>query len=159
MKKKLPVLFVCVLLVVLCFFLLCTDIGHDLILHIFPSANLEENLILWHVKYEDEHLSESRLLSEELPGTYALVEVTSPEFSLSADELDAIRSLGIPLQLELQRDGSAVITVFDMNRHMICDTDNMLFRSDEESLFFFYLDSSLTIVDGDSHLVFKKTVE
>lgn len=159
MKKRLLVLAVCLLLAFLCFFLLCTDVGHDLTLHIFPSANLENNQIIWHFKHEEEHLTESRFLSEELPGTYALVEVTSPEFSLSSDELDAIRSLGIPLQLELLEDGSAVINVFDMNRHMVCDADNMLFRSDEESLFFFYLDGSLTIVDGDSHLVFEKALE
>ena len=159
MKKRLLALAICLLLAFLCFFLLCTDVGHNLLLKLFPSVDLGENLVLWNIKHEEELPVVSLPLSKELPGTYVLVEITSPDFSISADELAAIRSLGIPLQLELLEDGSAVINVFDMNRHMVCDADNMLFRSDEESLFFFYLDGSLTIVDGDSHLVFEKALE
>ena len=157
MKKPLLILAVCFLLLVLCFFLLCTDIGHDLVLRVFPSANLGENMILWHARHEEEPPSGIRQLSEELPGAYVLNEVTSPEFSLSSDELSAIRSLGIPLSLELAEDGSAVMTVFDQKAEMICDTDSMLFHTGKGDLFFFYQDDILTIVDGEDRMVFEKT--
>ena len=159
MKKQLLALVVCFLVVVLCFFLLCTDIGHDFILRLFPSANLGENLILWHARHEEEAPMDSEQLSEELPGIYALVEITSPEFSLSADELAAIRNLGIPLQLMLSADGSAVMTVFDLKTEMVCDTDSMLFRTGDENLFFFYQKGTLTIVDGENRMVFEKTAD
>ena len=156
MKKRLPVLSVCLLLLLLCFFLLCTDIGHDLVLRLFPSANLGENLILWHARHEEEVSSDSPLLSKELCGSYVLTEVTSPEFTLSAEELDAIRGLGIPLQLEILPDGSAVMNVFDLKTEMFCDSDNMLLRTSHEDLFYFYQDGRLTIVDGEEHLCFEK---
>ena len=159
MKKRLLVLSVCLLLISLCFFLLCTDIGHDLVLRLFPSANLGENLILWHARQEEEVSSDSPLLSEELCGSYVLTEVTSPEFSLSAEELDAIRGLGIPLQLEILPDGSAVMNVFDLKTEMVCDSDNMLLRTGREDLFFFYQDGRLTVVDGEDHLCFEKAAQ
>ena len=156
MKKKLLVFSVCLLLVLLCFFLLCTDIGHDLILRVFPSANLGENLILWHARQEEVLPADSRPLSEELCGSYVLSEVISPDFSLSAGELDAIRGLGIPLQLEVFPDGSALMNVFDLKTEMVCDADNMLLRTGQEDLFFFYRDGRLTVVDGKEHMVFEK---
>ena len=159
MKKRLPVLSVCLLLLLLCFFLLCTDIGHDLVLRLFPSANLGENLILWHARQEEEVSSDSPLLSEELCGSYVLTEVTSPEFTLSAEELDAIRGLGIPLQLEILPDGSAVMNVFDLKTEMVCDSDNMLLRTAREDLFYFYQDGRLTVVDGEDHLCFEKAAQ
>ena len=159
MKKRLLVLSVCLLLLLLCFFLLCTDIGHDLVLRLFPSANLGENLILWHARQEEEVSSDSPLLSEELCGSYVLTEVTSPEFSLSAEELDAIRGLGIPLQLEILPDGSAVMNVFDLKTEMVCDSDNMLLRTGREDLFYFYQDGRLTVVDGEDHLCFEKAAQ
>ena len=159
MKKRLLVLSVCLLLLLLCFFLLCTDIGHDLVLRLFPSANLGENLILWHARQEEEVSSDSPLLSEELCGSYVLTEVTSPEFSLSAEELDAIRGLGIPLQLEILQDGSAVMNVFDLKTEMVCDSDNMLLRTGREDLFYFYQDGRLTVVDGEEHLCFEKAAQ
>ena len=159
MKKRLLVLSVCLLLISLCFFLLCTDIGHDLVLRLFPSANLGENLILWHARQEEEVSSDSPLLSEELCGSYVLTEVTSPEFSLSAEELDAIRGLGIPLQLEILQDGSAVMNVFDLKTEMVCDSDNMLLRTAREDLFYFYQDGRLTVVDGEDHLCFEKAAQ
>ena len=159
MKKRLLVLSVCLLLISLCFFLLCTDIGHDLVLRLFPSANLGENLILWHARQEEEVSSDSPLLSEELCGSYVLTEVTSPEFSLSAEELDAIRGLGIPLQLEILPDGSAVMNVFDLKTEMVCDSDNMLLRTAREDLFYFYQDGRLTVVDGEDHLCFEKAAQ
>ena len=159
MKKQLLALAVCFLIVVLCFFLLCTDIGHNIILRLFPSANLGENLILWHVMHEEESPMDTQQLSEELPGTYTLVEIMSPEFSLSADELAAIRNLGIPLQLTLTADGSAVMTVFDLKTEMVCDADSMLFRTGDENLFFFYQKGILTIVDGEYRMVFEKTAD
>ena len=159
MKKRLLVLSVCLLLISLCFFLLCTDIGHDLVLRLFPSANLGENLILWHARQEEEVSSDSPLLSEELCGSYVLTEVTSPEFSLSAEELDAIRGLGIPLQLEILPDGSAVMNVFDLKTEMVCDSDNMLLRTGREDLFYFYQDGRLTVVDGEEHLCFEKPAQ
>ena len=159
MKNRLLVLSVCLLLLLLCFFLLCTDIGHDLVLRLFPSANLGENLILWHARQEEEVSSDSPLLSEELCGSYVLTEVTSPEFSLSAEELDAIRGLGIPLQLEILPDGSAVMNVFDLKTELFCDSDNMLLRTGHEDLFFFYQDGRLTVVDGEEHLCFEKAVQ
>ena len=159
MKKRLLVLSACLLLLLLCFFLLCTDIGHDLVLRLFPSANLGENLILWHARQEEEVSSDSPLLSEELCGSYVLTEVTSPEFTLSAEELDAIRGLGIPLQLEILPDGSAVMNVFDLKTEMVCDSDNMLLRTGHEDLFFFYQDGRLTVVDGEEHLCFEKPAQ
>ena len=159
MKKRLLVLSVCLLLLLLCFFLLCTDIGHDLVLRLFPSANLGENLILWHARQEKEVFSDSPLLSEELCGSYVLTEVSSPEFSLSAEELDAIRGLGIPLQLEILPDGSAVMNVFDLKTELFCDSDNMLLRTGHEDLFFFYQDGRLTVVDGEEHLCFEKPAQ
>ena len=159
MKKRLLVLSACLLLLLLCFFLLCTDIGHDLVLRLFPSANLGENLILWHVRQEEEVSSDSPLLSEELCGSYVLTEVSSPEFSLSAEELDAIRGLGIPLQLEILPDGSAVMNVFDLKTELFCDSDNMLLRTGREDLFFFYQDGRLTVVDGEEHLCFEKPAQ
>ena len=159
MKKRLLVLSVCLLLISLCFFLLCTDIGHDLVLRLFPSANLGENLILWHARQEEEVSSDSPLLSEELCGSYVLTEVTSPEFTLSAEELDAIRGLGIPLQLEILPDGSAVMNVFDLKTEMVCDSDNMLLRTGSEDLFYFYQDGRLTVVDGEDHLCFEKAAQ
>ena len=159
MKKRLLVLSVCLLLISLCFFLLCTEIGHDLVLRLFPSANLGENLILWHARQEEEVSSDSPLLSEELCGSYVLTEVTSPEFSLSAEELDAIRGLGIPLQLEILPDGSAVMNVFDLKTEMVCDSDNMLLRTAREDLFYFYQDGRLTVVDGEDHLCFEKAAQ
>ena len=159
MKKRLLVLSVCLLLISLCFFLLCTDIGHDLVLRLFPSANLGENLILWHARQEEEVSSDSPLLSEELCGSYVLTEVTSPEFSLSAEELDAIRGLGIPLQLEILPDGSAVMNVFDLKTELFCDSDNMLLRTAREDLFYFYQDGRLTVVDGEDHLCFEKAAQ
>ena len=159
MKKRLLVLSACLLLLLLCFFLLCTDIGHDLVLRLFPSANLGENLILWHARQEEEVSSDSPLLSEELCGSYVLTEVTSPEFSLSAEELDAIRGLGIPLQLEILPDGSAVMNVFDLKTEMVCDSDNMLLRTGREDLFYFYQDGRLTVVDGEDHLCFEKAAQ
>ena len=159
MKKRLLVLSVCLLLISLCFFLLCTDIGHDLVLRLFPSANLGENLILWHARQEEEVSSDSPLLSEELCGSYVLTEVTSPEFSLSAEELDALRGLGIPLQLEILPDGSAVMNVFDLKTEMVCDSDNMLLRTGREDLFYFYQDGRLTVVDGEDHLCFEKAAQ
>ena len=159
MKKRLLVLSVCLLLISLCFFLLCTDIGHDLVLRLFPSANLGENLILWHARQEEEVSSDSPLLSEELCGSYVLTEVTSPEFTLSAEELDAIRGLGIPLQLEILPDGSAVMNVFDLKTEMVCDSDNMLLRTAREDLFYFYQDGRLTVVDGEDHLCFEKAAQ
>ena len=159
MKKRLLVLSVCLLLLLLCFFLLCTDIGHDLVLRLFPSANLGENLILWHARQEEEVSSDSPLLSEELCGSYVLTEVTSPEFTLSAEELDAIRGLGIPLQLEILPDGSAVMNVFDLKTEMVCDSDNMLLRTAREDLFYFYQDGRLTVVDGEDHLCFEKAAQ
>ena len=159
MKKRLLVLSVCLLLISLCFFLLCTDIGHDLVLRLFPSANLGENLIFWHARQEEEVSSDSPLLSEELCGSYVLTEVTSPEFSLSAEELDAIRGLGIPLQLEILQDGTAVMKVFDLKTEMVCDSDNMLLRTGREDLFYFYQDGRLTVVDGEDHLCFEKAAQ
>ena len=159
MKKRLLVLSVCLFLISLCFFLLCTDIGHDLVLRLFPSANLGENLILWHARQEEEVSSDSPLLSEELCGSYVLTEVTSPEFTLSAEELDAIRGLGIPLQLEILPDGSAVMNVFDLKTEMVCDSDNMLLRTAREDLFYFYQDGRLTVVDGEDHLCFEKAAQ
>ena len=159
MKKRLLVLSACLLLLLLCFFLLCTDIGHDLVLRLFPSANLGENLILWHARQEEEVSSDSPLLSEELCGSYVLTEVTSPEFSLSAEELDAIRGLGIPLQLEILPDGSAVMNVFDLKTELFCDSDNLLLRTGHEDLFFFYQDGRLTVVDGEEHLCFEKPAQ
>ena len=159
MKKRLLVLSACLFLLLLCFFLLCTDIGHDLVLRLFPSANLGENLILWHARQEEEVSSDSPLLSEELCGSYVLTEVTSPEFSLSAEELDAIRGLGIPLQLEILQDGSAVMNVFDLKTEMVCDSDNMLLRTAREDLFYLYQDGRLTVVDGEDHLCFEKAAQ
>ena len=159
MKKRLLVLSACLLLLLLCFFLLCSDIGHDLVLRLFPSANLGENLILWHARQEEEVSSDSPLLSEELCGSYVLTEVTSPEFTLSAEELDAIRGLGIPLQLEILPDGSAVMNVFDLKTEMVCDSDNMLLRTGREDLFYFYQDGRLTVVDGEEHLCFEKAAQ
>lgn len=159
MKKRLLVLSACLLLLLLCFFLLCTDIGHDLVLRLFPSANLGENLILWHARQEEEVSSDSPLLSEELCGSYVLTEVTSPEFTLSAEELDAIRGLGIPLQLEILPDSSAVMNVFDLKTELFCDSDNMLLRTGHEDLFFFYQDGRITVVDGEEHLCFEKPAQ
>jgi hypothetical protein len=156
MKKPLLFLAVCLLLLILCFFLLCTDIGHDLILRLFPSANLGESMILWHARHEEEPPTGTQPLSEELPGTYLLNEITSPDLSLSSNELSSIRSLGIPLSLEVMEDGSTVLTVFDLKKEMICDTDSMLFRTGDEDLFFFYQDGILTMVDGEDRMVFEK---
>ena len=159
MKKRLLVLSACLLLLLLCFFLLCTDIGHDLVLRLFPSANLGENLFFWHARQEEEVSSDSPLLSEELCGSYVLTEVSSPEFSLSTEELDAIRGLGIPLQLEILPDGSAVMNVFDLKTELFRDSDNMLLRTGHEDLFFFYQDGRLTVVDGEEHLCFEKPAQ
>ena len=92
-------------------------------------------------------------------GSYVLTEVSSPEFSLSAEELDAIRGLGIPLQLEILQDGSAVMNVFDLKTEMVCDSDNMLLRTAREDLFYFYQDGRLTVVDGEDHLCFEKAAQ
>ena len=159
MKKRLPVLSVCLLLLLLCFFLLCTDIGHDLVLRLFPSANLGENLILWHAKQGEDFSADSPAVSMDFCGSYVLTEVTSPEFTLSAEELDAIRGLGIPLQLEILPDGSAVMNVFDLKTEMVCDSDNMLLRTGREDLFYFYQDGRLTVVDGEEHLCFVKAAQ
>ena len=88
-----------------------------------------------------------------------MTEVSSPEFSLSAEELDAIRGLGIPLQLEILPDGSAVMNVFDLKTEMVCDSDNMLLRTAREDLFYFYQDGRLTVVDGEDHLCFEKAAQ
>ena len=157
MRKSLLVLAVCLLLTILCFYLLCTDIGHDFILKLFPTADLSENLVIWNIKQKEEFPVDSLPLSEELPGIYMLVEITSPELSLSADKLAAIRSLGIPLELELLEDGSAILSVFDLKTEMAFDADNMLFRTGNADLFFFYRDGVLTVVDGEEHMVFERT--
>ena len=159
MKKRLLVLSACLLLLLLCFFLLCTDIGHDLVLRLFPSANLGENLILWHARHEEDFPAGSPAVSMNFCGSYVLTEVSSPEFSLSAEELDAIRGLGIPLQLEILQDGSAVMNVFDLKTEMVCDSDNMLLRTAREDLFYFYQDGRLTVVDGEDHLCFEKAAQ
>ena len=159
MKKRLLVLSACLFLLLLCFFLLCTDIGHDLVLRLFPSANLGENLILWHARHEEDFPAGSPAVSMDFCGSYVLTEVSSPEFSLSAEELDAIRGLGIPLQLEILQDGSAVMNVFDLKTELFCDSDNMLLRTGHEDLFFFYQDGRLTVVDGEDHLCFEKAAQ
>ena len=159
MKKRLLVLSACLFLLLLCFFLLCTDIGHDLVLRLFPSANLGENLILWHARHEEDLPAGSPAVSMNFFGSYVLTEVSSPEFSLSAEELDAIRGLGIPLQLEILPDGSAVMNVFDLKTEMVCDSDNMLLRTGREDLFYFYQDGRLTVVDGEEHLCFEKAAQ
>ena len=159
MKKRLLVLSVCLLLISPCFFLLCSDIGHDLVLRLFPSANLGENLILWHARHEEDFPAGSPAVSMNFCGSYVLTEVSSPEFSLSAEELDAIRWLGIPLQLEILPDGSAVMNVFDLKTEMVCDSDNMLLRTAREDLFYFYQDGRLTVVDGEDHLCFEKAAQ
>ena len=170
MKKRLLVLSVCLLLISLCFFLLCTEIGHDLVLRLFPSANLGEKLILWHARHEEDFPAASPAVSMDFYGSYVLTEVSSPEFSLSTEELDAIRGLGIPLQLEILPYGSAVMNVFDLKTEAVmnvfdlktelfCDSDNMLLRTAREDLFYFYQDGRLTVVDGEDHLCFEKAAQ
>ena len=101
----------------------------------------------------------SPAVSMDFYGSYVLTEVSSPEFSLSTEELDAIRGLGIPLQLEILQDGSAVMNVFDLKTEMVCDSDNMLLRTGREDLFYFYQDGRLTVVDGEEHLCFEKAAQ
>lgn len=157
MKKRM-LTFAVIFLVLLLLFaaLFFTAAGHRVIRMLFPSANLNENLLFFPGTPEEETPTYTTSLSDELPGVYRLVSVRSHELELSDEDLAAIRGLGIPLRLELSEDGSAALTIFDLNLGLACDADRMLMRFGSEAYSFFYQDGLLTLWEDGTRLIFEK---
>ena len=157
MKKRVLAAAVILLLVLLLLAaLFFTAEGHRVIRMLFPSANLNENLILLPGNSEEEPPAYTTSLSNELPGVYLLLSVRSHDLELSDEDLAAIRSLGVPMKLVLSEDGSAALTIFDLNLSLTCDADRMLLRFGPEVCSFFYQDGRLTLWEDGTRLIFEK---
>lgn len=97
-------------------------------------------------------------LKEDLPGEYALTALFSDELQLSEPELTALRERGIPLTLTIRDDGTASLSIFDMQAELRADFDAMFFLSDGHPFPFFYQGGSLTVWDSGSRAVFEKII-
>lgn len=154
MRKQ--ILIYCIILLVLVALLLLTASSHQFLERLFPTANLNEGLIIHPGSPGSNPAANTKPFIGDLLGSYRLLSVRSPELELSSEELDLIRHLGIPLQMELSEDGCAAISIFDLTLNLSCDVDRMQFYYGSDFYPFFYQDGFLTLWDGETHLVFEK---
>ena len=153
-KRVLPVL-LCLLLLALAVFLLLDQTGSAPLHGLFSPANKEEHFP------EPQGNSSVNLYEGETapsalqPGTYYLTAAEAPDFTLSGELISAIRRLGIPLELEVNADGTAALRIFDRNWVMTWDAEQLFFLYQNESLPFSFRDGILTLWDGEIRLNFE----
>ena len=94
--------------------------------------------------------------ADDLPGYYDLVFLQSKEDAFSEKMLTQFRQLGIPLILNLEPDGTAILAIFDQAVSMCYQADSMLISMEGKYVPFYYLDGILRIQDNQEYMVFKK---
>ena len=107
---------------------------------------------------ETDHSEEIPVPSPEeaLVGEYVLTALFSGEQRFSEPDLAVLRERGVPLGLTVRDDGTASLSIFDIQAELEVNTDAMFFFRSGQPFPFFFEDGILTVWDSGSRAVFQK---
>ena len=156
MSRRVLLTLLCLVLLAFAVLLLLNQLGTGPFQILFPSANREENPLVPQEGASGVILDGEASDAESLPGNYTLTAAETSGLTLSAEMLSAIRRIGVPLELEVFSDRTAVLRIFDRSWSMNCEPEAMLFRHNGEAIPFSLQDGTLTLWDDEIRLVFEK---
>ena len=90
----------------------------------------------------------------DLSGTYQLNRLDSDEDSVTAEDMETLRSLGMDVLLTLEKDGTGVLDVFGEKQSLTYDIDKMTVTVGGESVEMKYANGELSLIDPSGTMVF-----
>ena len=88
-------------------------------------------------------------------GKYELIEMTADGENYGKEELDALKSFGMTITLELKEDGTGVMDIYGQQTELTYDSKSMTIDGDKMS--FTKSEDIITLEKDNEKMVFKKT--
>ena len=95
-------------------------------------------------------------MKKKIVGTYELTKAEGSGISITEQQLQAAKLLGMTATLEVRSDGTATLDVFGEKTELTYNLDKMVFTNDGDDAKFTFDGKTIVISEDDTRMEFKK---